>query len=132
MLVAALFGFWEIWRRTRPTSLVLVGGHLRIHRKGQLAEIATFGQLTHYRLSIVNTMREIMLFGVVGVVATLANGHVGNTLYSFAALLVGGGGLAGCIWARAMCVHYWIPKSGGTETVVLRKSGLTRIGWPMY
>jgi hypothetical protein len=138
LAVTALFGFWEIWRRTRPTSLILIGGHLGIYRKGQLAEIAGFGQLTHYRLSVINTMREVMLFGIVGlggllgVLGTLSNGHFAGAFYSFAALAVGAGGLASCIWQRIMCVHYWIPKSGGTETVVLRKKELTRVGWPIY
>lgn len=64
LLVAGLFGFWEIWRRTRPTSLVLIGGHLGVYRKGQLHEIAGFGQLTHHRLIVINTLGECIFFGL--------------------------------------------------------------------
>jgi hypothetical protein len=49
-----------------------------------------------------------------------------------AAVGVGGtGALASAIWSRGMCRHYYVPKGGGTETVVLRTKELQRLGcWP--
>jgi hypothetical protein len=133
-----LFTFWEIFRRTRPTSLVVFGNQIGVYRKGMLAEVVGFGQLTHYRLSIVNTARECIFFGLfalgggIGLMATLSEGHFAEAFYAFAAFVLGGGGLASCIWSRAMCVHYWVPKGSGTETIVMRRSDLTRLGWPIY
>lgn len=134
--VWGLFAFWEIFRRTRPTSLVVIGGQIGIYRKGQLDGVVGFGQLTHFRLSIINTARECIFFGLAtlgggfGLLGTLSEGHLAAAFYALGAFVFGGAGLASCLWSRAMCVHYWIPKGGGTETVVMRRSDLNRIGWP--
>ncbi|AKU95461.1 hypothetical protein AKJ09_02125 [Labilithrix luteola] len=133
-----VFGFWEFWRRKRRTSVVLSPDRrLAIYRKGQLAGVATFDQVTHFRLSPINTLRECMLFGVVGVggiltgLASIAGPKPSLAVWTLA------GGVGGCmalistVWSRVMCSHYYIPKGNHTETVVLRRSDLSRVGWPM-
>jgi hypothetical protein len=136
-VVAALCGFWEIWRRTHPTSLVVVGEQIGVYRKGMLEGVIGFGQITWFRLNIVNSLREYMLFGILGfggllgALGALSAGSLPGAMWAAAAAFGGLGGLASSIWSRGMCNHYYVPKGGGTETVVLRRSELVRVGWPM-
>jgi hypothetical protein len=134
--VAAACIVWEIYRRTHPTTLVVAGDRIGLYRKGMLEGVVGFGQITWFRLNIVNSIREYMLFGIFGfggifgVLGSLSVASAPGVLWSAAAMLGGVGGLASSIWSRGMCMHYYVPKGGGTETVVLRKSELARVGWP--
>jgi hypothetical protein len=136
--VAGLCAFWEIWRRTHPTALIVVGDQIGVYRKGVLEGVIGFGQITWFRLNISNSLREYMLFGIfgfgglLGVVGSLSSGAAPAALWSAAAAFGGLGGLASSIWSRGMCLHYYIPKGGGTETVVLRRAELVRVGWPLH
>jgi hypothetical protein len=136
LVVAVLMGFWEVWRRTHPTSLFVTGGRVGIYRKGELEKVAGFGEITWYRLNMVNSLREYMLFGLcglggcLGALGAASSGSMYGAMWAAAAGLGGLGGLASAIWSRGMCNHYHLPKGGGTETVVLRRSDLTRVRWP--
>lgn len=133
-----LFGFWEFWRRARPTSLVVSPDRrIGIYRKGELVTVVTFNDITHYRLSPINTMRECILFGVVGGggivsgLAALSGKNTGLALWTIAVGVGGAMAFVSTVWSRVMCRHYYIPKGNHNETVVLRRSDLTRVGWPM-
>jgi len=45
---------------------VLFGDRIGVYRSGKLEGVIGFGQVTWFRLSIVNSLREYMLFGLVG------------------------------------------------------------------
>jgi hypothetical protein len=115
----------------------VVGDRIGVYRKAQLETVIGFGQVTWFRLNLANSLREYMLFGVfgmgglLGVVGSLSSGSLPGALWAAAAALGGIGGFASSIWSRGMCNHYIVPKGNGTETVVLRRSELTRVGWPM-
>lgn len=136
MVAIVLFGVWEVFRRTRPTSVVLMNGQLGLYRKGKLDKVVSFGQISHFRLNIVNSMREYVLFGLVGFggfasgAALLGSDQLETAIWTMAVGLGGMVAFASSVYARGMCFHYDLPKGGGTERVALRKKELRTIGWP--
>jgi hypothetical protein len=138
--LAAVCGPWEIFRRTRRTSLVFSSRGIGLYRRGQLEQVVGAGQITWYRLSFLNSVRELFLFGVFagigscgalavgGSVAQSGGADLGTALIILGMGLGGGIALAGSIWSRWFCRHYIVPKGRGSETVVLAKSALDRLG----
>lgn len=134
--VALLFGFWEVARRLRPTSLVLGNGAIGVYRSGALDCVVPYGQVAWYRLHIVNTVREYLLFGLLALGAlpvapsTMSRDVVFGLL--MAALGIGSAlALASAIWSRGLCYHYMVPKGSGTEECTFKRSDLRRFGWPI-
>lgn len=131
-----VFGAWEVFRRARPTSLVLMNGQLGVYRKGKLDGVVSFGQISHFRLHAVNSLREYVLFGLFGFgsfasgAALLGSGQLEMAVWTMAVGLGGIVALASSIYARGMCFHYDLPKGSGVERVALRKKHLPKIGWP--
>lgn len=137
VVAAALLAFWEFWRRTHVTSLVVMGGRIGIYRKGELEMVVTGNQMTWFRLNFSNSLREYILFGMCGLSLPFGATQMFSARYLGMGLWMMGLGLGGClafastVWARGLCFHYYIPKGNGTETVVLAKSRLRQLGnWP--
>lgn len=136
VVAAVLFAFWEFWRRMNPTSLVVMGGRIGLYRKGVLDMTITASQMTWFRLNFANSLREYMLFGFCGLAlpggaVSFASGSFGPGIWMIGLGLGGCLAFASSVWSRGMCFHYYVPKGGGTETVVLPKSKLRRLGnWP--
>ncbi len=134
--VALLFGFWEVTRRLRPTSLVLGNGAIGIYRRGALDGVVPYGQVAWYRLHIVNTIREYLLFGLLtlGTLPAAPSMIAGDLVFGLLLAALGLGsalGLASAIWSRGLCYHYMVPKGSGTEEVTFKRSDLKRVGWPI-
>jgi hypothetical protein len=138
--LAVVCGSWELLRRTRRTSLVFAARGIGVYRRGQLQQIIGPGQVTWYKLSFLNSVRELFFFGLMALfggcgalaVADSANGK-GSLDVGFALIILGlalGGSMAliGSVWSRWFCRHYLVPKGNGSETVVLPKSALDRLG----
>jgi hypothetical protein len=68
------------------------------------------------------------LGGVFGAPAAAMSGQIGGAMWAAAVGIGGCLSLASSIWSRGMCLHYYVPKGGGTETVVLRKGELKKLG----
>lgn len=133
---ALLFGFWEVARRLRRTSLVLGNGTIGIYRRGALDSVVQRGQVGLFRLHMVNTIREYAFLGFLALGAlpvapsTLARDVVSGLLMT--ALGLGSAlGLASSIWSRRFCSYYVVPMGSRTEQVAFKRSDLKRFGWPV-
>ena len=134
--VALLFGFWEVARRLRPTSLGLGNGAIGIYRRGALDSVVPYGQVAWYRLHIVNTIREYAFFGILtlGAVPVVPSMMARDLVFGLLMAALGLGsalGLASAIWSRSLCYHYMVPEGSGTEEVTFKRSDLKRFGWPI-
>jgi hypothetical protein len=138
--LASVCGAWEIVRRTRRTSLVFSVRGIGLYRRGQLEQVAAPAQLTWYKLSFINSIRELFLFGMFALFGGCGALAVGSSAASdgridlgFTFIIVGMAAgsvfaLAGSIWSRWFCRHYIVPHGSTTETVALPKSALARLG----
>jgi hypothetical protein len=131
---ALLFGFWEVARRLRRTSLVLGNGTIGIYRRGALDSVVQQGQVPLFRLHIVSTIREYAFLGFLALGAlpvapsTLARDVVSGLLLT--ALGLGSAlGLASSIKSRRYCSYYLVPMGSHTERVAFKRSDLKRFGW---
>lgn len=130
---AVLFGFWEIWRRTHRTAVAFWGSQIGVYRSGALTDTGYRTQIVIYQLSIVNTLRELMAFGFLGLfaglggMATLARDlGMGLTFLGAAAGLIGA--FISSLYARIGCRHFFVPKGNGTEQVMFTRSAIDRFG----
>ena len=128
-----LFGAWELWRRRRRTTLAFAGNQIGIYRGGQLAEVAYRSQMVIYQLNIVNTMRELALFGIVGLGGLMAGitMMVPAPAFGLCALGVGVGMTGACassVYARIACRHFYVPRGRGSEHVVFTSRAIERFG----
>ncbi len=137
LAVGVLASGVELYRRLRPTVLVPFGDRIGIYRRGQLSGTIAWGQLVEFRLRITNTIRELVLYGAVcfwaglSALAFAADASASSVLWvawSFAAATFGFGALGSTIWVRMLSKHYFVPKGGGREKVMLLKSKLRTAG----
>src|SRR5258708_4594118 len=61
----------EVLRRRKPLTLVPSGTQIGVYKEGRLVSTFTMNQLTFFKLSFVNTFRELIIFGMFGAFATL-------------------------------------------------------------
>ncbi|MCB9596966.1 MAG: hypothetical protein H6719_29860 [Sandaracinaceae bacterium] len=127
-----VFGGFEVWRRRSKTALAFMGDHVAVYRAGQLAETFTRRGIILYRLSILNTIREVMLFGILGPfailggLATLAEPSIGLCVLGVGVGMTGAA--ASAIYARVACRHFFVPRGGTTEHVVFTRGLAERFG----
>jgi len=122
----------ELLRRRKPRILVPQGREVGVYEDGQLVRTFTTNQLTVYQLSFLNTFRELGLFGMIGLSATLvAFGTLGKLgLYS---AWVWGAAIAfnslaySSFLTRVVSRQYYLP--GENAPVAFSKSALQRVGW---
>lgn len=131
LAVALLFGAWEIGRRLRRTAVVFHGGKIGIYRSGRLTDVAYPGQISIYQMHIANTIRELMVFGVL-TLGTLAGGaptvtsNAGPGLILLGAGLGSAGAFVSSIYARLACRHFLVPRSQGSEQVMFTRGQCER------
>jgi hypothetical protein len=128
-----LFGAWEVFRRLRRVSLAFNANQIGVYRRGMLEQVAYRSQLTFYKLSIINTIRELFAFGFLGIGGFFAGifsfGAAPETGLAILGVSVGCcGAFASSIYARVMCRHYFVPKGHGTEQVMFASSATSRFG----
>lgn len=112
-----LFGGYEIYRRTRRSALAFLPDRtIAIYTKGQLVGHVHAGQISWFKLNVVNTIREFMLFGIFalgGVFGLTALNFRGGFLFFVLAACLGSiSAFASSIYDRVMCVHYVVPGAG--------------------
>src|SRR5262245_32671936 len=56
----------EVLRRRKPLTLVPQDNLIGVYKEGQLVGTFAMNQLTFYKLSFVNTFRELIAFGMLG------------------------------------------------------------------
>jgi len=135
--VAVICGGIEYWRHRTPRVLVPDGPELGVYLGGRLATMVPFRHLTWYKLSFLNTFREVALFGVLSlfglpyVLLVVTAGHAGIDLaWGLAVGLTLPALLVNSVLTRILSRHYFLPDGAGARTAVMRKSALTRAGWP--
>lgn len=134
--VFAVFAFMEIYRRVRRTSLVFVNGNIGIYRGGRFAQAITPREMAPYKLSILNGVRELMLFGIAfmwgGCAVFGQSGTRGvsftGLFFSVALLLGAGVALLSTLRIRFMCKHFLVPRGRGSQQVALPTATLQRMG----
>jgi hypothetical protein len=128
-----LFGAWELMRRRSPTVLAFAGPQIGVYRGGTLGEVVHRSGVTIYQLSILNTIRELFFFGMVGFFSlsgglmTLAR----DRALGLCVLGVGvgtSGAFVSSIYARVACRHFFIPRGRGDEHVVFAKAKIDPFG----
>lgn len=130
---AVLFGTWELLRRLGRTVVAFHGNQIGMYRGGKLSDVAYRSQIMVYQLSILNTIRELLAFGMLGLMA-LGGGAatVGKNLGIGLIFLGVGVGLTGAfissIYARIACRHFFVPKGQGTEQVMFTRGAAGRFG----
>ncbi|MFO0589827.1 MAG: hypothetical protein U0441_19965 [Polyangiaceae bacterium] len=126
-----LFGAWEIWRRIGRATLVFWGPAIGIYREGKLSQRCYRSQITIYQLNILNTIREVLGFGFM---ALIAGGYglvsIGSDLsVGLVGIGIGIGGVgafASSIYARIACRHFFIPKGNSTDQVMFTRGEADR------
>ncbi len=132
-LGAILFGFWEVMRRLNRTSLVFYGNQMGVYRGGKLVQVGSRNQIMVYQLSVINTIRELMAFGMLGFGGMIMGAvTVGRNLGVGLTFLGAGVGLTGAfissIYGRIACRHFFVPKGNGTEQVMFTRGIASRFG----
>lgn len=130
---AILFGLWEIFRRLGRTVVAFHGDQIGVYRSGKLTDVAYRSQIMVYQLSVINTVRELLAFGMLGLMS-LGGGAVtvGRDLGMGLIFLGIGVGLTGAfissIYARIACRHFFVPKGQSTEQVMFTRGAAGRFG----
>jgi hypothetical protein len=132
-VIAVLFGFWEIWRRTHRTSVAFLGDQIGVYRSGALQQVAYRSQITIYQLNIVNTLRELMLFGILALAGVCGgvgelDKDLGFGLAGIGFAIGSVGALVSSIYARIACRHFFVPQGNGTEQVMFTRGAAGRFG----
>jgi hypothetical protein len=142
LALGALCVIVQLLRLLKPITLAL-GPEQRIgvYVGGQLMRSIVRGDIVWYRLSIVNTLREFLAFGMVGVggliaavvyLAGASDANIGYLLpiaWTITAAIACIGLLGNSVWTRAMARHYFVQGGGKRYTVVFQKTDLRRLGW---
>lgn len=128
-----LFGAWELMRRRSRTALAFAGQEVGIYRAGKLVEVVHRSQLTIYKLSIINTIRELFLFGMVGFFGLIGGLSMLMSDAAIGLCVLGVGvGMSGAfvssVYARVACRHFFVPRGRGTEHVVFVRSVIDPFG----
>ncbi len=129
--VIAVFGGYELYRRFAARYALAFGGHqIGVYRNGQLKEVIPRNHLGEYRLSIINTIREIFAYLAVGFVALIGTAMIFEQLmiglFAIGAVLALGGGLVSSIYIRLMCKHVILQPS--QTQLAFTKSELAKVG----
>lgn len=124
-----VFGGFEVYRRLRRSALAFFPDRsIGIYNKGQLVGTVYANQISWFKLSIANTIREMFLFGflALGGVAALSVFPMrgGFALFAIAGGLGGVSMLASSIYDRMLCLHYIVPGAG---QIALPKSRLRAV-----
>lgn len=129
-------GYFEFRRRRLPLTLVPRGEQVGAYRGGRLVNTFHRGQTTWYQLSIINTIRELMILGMMAFSLSLATiGFLFTLKLTVPMAWMVGGAIAAnllfysSILTRVMSKQYYLPNTVATGTVAFRKSALTRFGW---
>lgn len=105
-----VFAGAEIWRRTSRYGLAFAGNQVGIYRKGQLQSVVPRAHVMPFKLSLLNTIRELMLFGVLAFFGLAGSAVIfSQPMIGLWGLGVGvalAGGFASSIYIRLMCLHY--------------------------
>lgn len=135
LAVALISGLLEVLRRRKPLTLVPQGPEIGVYRAGRLVQTVTVNQLTLYKLSFVNTFRELIILGMFGAVATFG---------VFFTVTAGGGAAVPFAWTlgvavaldlaayssvltRVLSKQYFLPSNEGA--VAFTRASLRRVGW---
>lgn len=136
LVVGAISGYLEVRRRRLPLTLVPRGEEIGAYRAGRFVQSFHRGQTTWYQLSVLNTIREVMIFGMMALVLSLATlGLLATRELSVPAAWMVGGAIAAnllfysSILTRVLSKQYYLPNTVASGTVSFRKSALTRFGW---
>ncbi|MHB8873178.1 MAG: hypothetical protein ACYC8T_05775 [Myxococcaceae bacterium] len=136
LAVALVSGTLEVLRRRRPVALVPRGPELGVYRGGRFVRTIARNQLTLYRLNLLNTVRELFAFGMLGFVAT-----IGSVAF-FASSDRAGTELAWALGAavafdltayssfltRVLSRQYFLPRDLSSGELVFSKAALRRLG----
>ena len=138
-LGTGVLGFaYDVLRRRRRLAFVAHGrDHIGVYRKKRLACIARLDELVRYRLSLLNTFRQFMAFGLSAVGGGFVFGMIvafGEHRYATAMLVSAGamiGGTLGFVttaWSRVVCIHFVLQNPQvGSEVIVLRRRDATTL-----
>lgn len=139
LAVFLLFGAWEVLRRRRGTTLVLRERQVGLYRNGQLQGVVGRDAILPYALHPINTVREVILFGVLGpfpllfAFSAIGSGKISEAFWAGTIGLAGTAALASTIYHRIMCKHYVVPRGMGSETLAFRRARLDQLhrllGW---
>jgi hypothetical protein len=132
MGVALLLGAWEILRRRRTLTLVIRGNEIELQREGVRVQTLTPSQITLYELSTINTIREVILFGMCVMVALPFPFFLSGIaeLWAVAAAIGAVAAFSSSIKVRILSRHYIMPVGSRSETLLLPKSQIQ--GIPMF
>lgn len=130
---AVIFGLWEVMRRLKRTVIVHYVNQIGIYRGGQLTDVGQRGQIAIYQLSVLNTVRELMAFGILALFAITGGAFTVMRDPSSGLVFLGAGiGLGGAffssIYARIACRHFFVPKGNGSEQVMFTRAECNRFG----
>jgi len=136
LVVALISGLIEWLRRRKPLTLVPNGSEVGVYQAGRFVQSFTVNQLTFYKLSFVNTFRELIIFGMLGAVATLG---------ALGAIFSGGGGVTSAwilgaavaldlaayssVLTRVLSKQYFLPNTVASSAVAFTRASLRRVGW---
>lgn len=136
LAVAVVSGLIEVLRRRKPLTLVPQGQEIGVYQAGRFVQTFTANQLTLFKLSFVNTFRELMIFGLFGLMATAG---------AFATLVGGGRGLPlawtlgvavaldvaaySSVLTRVLSRQYFLPNTVASGAVAFTRTSLRRVGW---
>lgn len=126
----ALFFPYEVWRRVTRYTLAFKGHQVGIYRRGKLESVLTRNQVGHYRLSILNTIREQFAFGAIALAALFGTAMIFQQLmfglFALGALVALGGGFLSSIYIRWMCHHVIL--SPDQTQLAFAKGELAKVG----
>jgi hypothetical protein len=132
-LVAVFFGAGEIWRRMHRLEVVFWGNQIGVYRRGMLVQTAYRSQIQIYQLSILNTIRELMAFGMFALIGLAlgifsARSDLGLRLMFIGAAIGSCGAFTSSIYARIACRHFFIPDGKSTDQVMYTRGDASRFG----
>jgi len=127
---AGAMGAYELFRRKRTLTLVLQPEGIGLFRQGKLIGVIHPSQVTWYKLSLLNTVKELWAFGFLALIAAPSPFllHGIGRLWASAIAVSALSAFVSSIWIRTMCKHFIIPMGNDSETVVLAKSKLKELG----
>ena len=127
-ILAGLGLIWyEIHRREQRVVFVLHDRQLAIYRGGLLSDVITPSQVVRYQLSVLNTIRYLLVPSVAALVL-LAGGASDPRMLAlgiFCLSIVGS-----MVWTRILCKHFYIPKGRRNEEVMLRSDDADMLLFP--
>ncbi len=128
---ALLFGIWEVFRRLGRTVVAFHGDQIGVYRSGKLVDVAYRSQIMVYQLSVINTVRELVAFGMLGMMALGGGAMTVARDLGMGLIFLGVGiGLSGAfvssIYARIACRHFFVPKGKSTEQVMFTRGAAGR------